>query len=57
MYVPTNKNIIAEIAPYISSALRDIGVIIEESILSSSTKLEYVDPAGTLDSCYGTQNE
>ena len=33
------------------------GVIFDKSILSRSYKLGDADPAGTLDSCYGIQNE
>ena len=51
------KNIAAKILPRISSALRDLGVIFEKSSLSSGTKLADEDPAGTLDSCSGTQNK
>ena len=32
-------------------------MIIDKSILSRSQKLVDADPIGTLDSCYGTQNE
>ena len=46
--VPTNKNLAAEIVPHISSALRDISMIFDKSILFGSPKLVYVDPAGTL---------
>ena len=35
----------------------DVGVIFDKSILSRSHKMADADPAGTLDSCYGTQNE
>ena len=35
----------------------DVGVIFEKYILSSCHKLVDADPAGTLDSCYGTKNE
>ena len=51
------KNIAAEIAPHISSALRDLGVIFEKSLLSSSTKLVDAYPEGALDSWSGTKNE
>ena len=50
MSVSTNKNIAAEIEPHISSALRDLVVIFEKYISSSSTKLADVDPAGNLNS-------
>ena len=50
MSVPTNKNVASEIAPHISSAFRDLGVIIEKYILSSSTKLVDAHPVGTLES-------
>ena len=35
----------------------DIGVLFEKSISYRSYKLVDADPAGTLDSCNGTQNE
>ena len=35
----------------------DVGVIFDKFILSRSHKLADADPTGTLDSCYGTQNE
>ena len=35
----------------------DVGVIFYKYILSRSHKLADEDTAGTLDSCYGTQNE
>ena len=57
MSVTTNKNLAAEIAPHVSSSLRDLGVIFERYIISSSPKLADVDPEGKLDSCYGTQNQ
>ena len=57
MSVPTNKNIVAEIAPHISSALRDLGVVFEKYILSSCPKLADADPVGTLDLCSGGGNE
>ena len=57
MSAKTNKNISAEIAPHVSSALRYLGVIFDEYILSSSTKFAGADPEGTLDSRYGTNNE
>ena len=41
------KNLAAEIAPHISSAFRDLGVIFEKSILSSCTKLVDADPEGS----------
>ena len=34
-----------------------VGIILDKSILSRSHKLADADPTGTLDSCYGTQNE
>ena len=34
-----------------------VGVILENFILSSSHKLADADPAGTLDSFFGTHNE
>ena len=48
MSVPTNKNIASEIAPHISYTLRDLDVIFEKYILSSSPKLVYEYPSGTL---------
>ena len=50
MAVPTYKNISAKIAPHISSALRDIGVIFDKSILSIITILAGADHTGTTDS-------
>ena len=35
----------------------DVGFIFNKSILYRSHKLSGVYPTGTLDSCYGTQNE
>ena len=55
--VPTNKNNTAEIAPHISSALRDLGVMFEIYILCTGPKLVGADSAFDLDSWYGTQNE
>ena len=43
------KNIAADIVPHISSVLRDLSVIFEQSILSSSPKLEEADHVYTLD--------
>ena len=40
------KNLADEIAPHISSALGDLRLIFEESILSSSPKMADTDPAG-----------
>ena len=51
------KIIAAKIAPHISSALRDLGVIFDKSVLSRSTILAGADHAGTTKLCYGTQNE
>ena len=51
------KNLAANIAPHISSALRDLGVIYDKSILYRSTILAGADCAGTSDSCDGTQND
>ena len=51
------KRISAEIAADISSALRDLSVIIKKSILCCSPKFRDKYPAGTLDSLSGTQNE
>ena len=57
-YVCTNQvNIAAEILPHISSVLRDLGVIFDKYILSSSTKLVDADPTGTSNSRYGTQSQ
>ena len=50
------KNIADKIAPHISSALRDLGVIFDEYILYINPKLAGSDSAGTEDSCYGKQN-
>ena len=44
------KNISADIAPHIYSSLRDLSVIFEIYILSSSPKFLDIDLAGTLDS-------
>ena len=51
------KNIAAEIVPHIYSALIDLGVICDKSILYSSPILAGADCAGTANSCYVTQNE
>ena len=51
------KKYSAEIAPHVSSALRDLGVVFDIYILSISDKLAGTDPTGTLDSWYGTQNK
>ena len=51
------KNIPAKIASHIYSALRDLGVIFNKSILYRSPILAGADRAGTEDSCYGTENE
>ena len=45
--VTTNKIISSKIAPHISYALRDLGVIFDKYILSRSTILAGVDRAGT----------
>ena len=50
MFVPTNRNLVADILPHISSALRYLSVNFEKYVLFSSPKLVYIDPAGTLDS-------
>ena len=50
-------NIAANTSPCISSALRDLAVIFDKSILYRSTILAGADRAGTADSCHGTQNE
>ena len=57
MSVSTNKNIAAGIAPHAYAVLRDLGVISDKSILSSSTKLVDADPTGTLESYSGIKNE
>ena len=46
MSVPSNKNIAANIAPRLFSALRDQGVIFDKFILSRSTILASADLAG-----------
>ena len=51
------KKLDAKIAPHISSALRDLGVIFYKSILSRSPILAGADLAGAPDSFYGTQNK
>ena len=51
------KNIASIIAPHIYSTLRDLGVIFDKYILSSSLILACEYCAGTSDSCYGTKNE
>ena len=56
MYVPTNKNIAAEISPPTSSALRDLSVIFDKSILSINPKFVDAYPARNLDSWSRTQN-
>ena len=45
------------IAPHISSALRDKGVIFGESFLSLSSILAGTDRPDTAYSCYDTQNK
>ena len=57
MSVPINKKLAAEIASHISSALIDLSMCFDQSMLSSSKKMVDTNPAGTLDSCSGTQNE
>ena len=57
MSVPKNKYFAAEITPHISPALRDLSVISDKYILSSSPKLVDSNPAGNLYSLSGTQNE
>ena len=49
LYQPTKK-IDANIAPHISSALKDLGVIFDKSILSRSPILAGADRAGNSDS-------
>ena len=51
------KIIAAYIAPHIYSALKNLGVVFEESILSRSPKLVYADPEGALYLFSGTKNE
>ena len=51
------KNLAAKIAPHISSALRDLDLIFDKSILSRGPVLSSSDRAGTVYSCYGTKNE
>ena len=51
MSVLTNKNIAADIAPHIYSALRDPGVIFGTYILFISHKFLDSETAGTLDLC------
>ena len=51
------KKLATKIAPHISSALRYLGVIFDEYILSGSSILAGADRAGTADSCYGKKNE
>ena len=46
MSVPSNKNLAANIAPRLFSALRDQGVIFDKFILSRSTILVSADLAG-----------
>ena len=53
----STKKIAAKIASHIFSALRDLGVIFDKYIWSRSPILVGADRAGTLESCYGTQNE
>ena len=50
MSVPTNKNISAKIVFHISSVFRDLSVIVNKYILSSSPKLVDAAPAGNLHS-------
>ena len=54
--VQTKKNA-AKIAPHVSSALRELIVIFDKSILSRSLVLAGTDCVGTADSYYGTQNK
>ena len=56
MLYQLTKHISDEIAPRISSALRDLGIIFDKYIVSRSPILAGVDHAGTTESCYGTQN-
>ena len=51
------KNIAAKIELHIFYALRDLGVIFDESILSRSPILAGEDHAGNADSFYGTKNK
>ena len=50
-------NIAADIAPHISSAWRDLGVIVEKKLFSCSTKFVDAVPEGTLDLCSWAENE
>ena len=43
--------------PHISSALQNLGVVFEESILSRSPELVYADPEVALYLFSGTKNE
>ena len=52
----TTRNIAGDIASNIYSALKDLGVIFEIYIQSSSTELAGAYPASSLDSYYGTHN-
>ena len=51
------KKLDDKIVHHISSALRDLGVIFDKSILSISTILVGADYSATVGSCYGTKNE
>ena len=44
------KQFSAKILPHISSVLRNLGVVVEKYIVSSSTKIVDADPKGTLNS-------
>ena len=55
--VPTNQNLPDNITSHIYSALRDLYVIFDKSILSSSPKLVDIYSTGTVDSCSWTKNE
>ena len=51
------KNLTAKITPHLYSTLRDLGVIINKSILYRSPILAGADRSGTSDLLYGTKNE
>ena len=51
------QNIAAKISPHLYFALRDLGVIFDKYFLSRSTILAGEDCAGTVYSCYVTQNK
>ena len=57
MSVPTKKSLADKIVPHIYFALRDLGVIFDKYILSSSPILAVVYHSGTAYLFYGTKNE